>query len=323
MSNARPSWQAVLAENRIFVLLALVFVVMTVIAPHFATLANQTTILKGMSLNVLPVVGLTLVMICGHIDLSIGTSLTLGGMLTIGLQPELGWPAAILIGTLAGLVVGTINGLLVAKLKIDSFIVTLGAMIVTQGLVYIYANGGVLTVSDFNLGNWLDKPWIPLLPPRVIISVALGLLFGFLLVRTAVGRGLFLVGGNPAAARNAGLPVQRYLIGAFALSGMLSALGGALFSASISSAMPTMGNHSLMEVITAVIIGGTAMTGGRGNIVRNMVALLALTMLYNGLELMGAGWEARKMAAGFVLGAVILYEAILEKTRTLDAGRPA
>ena len=266
-----------------------------------------------MSLNVLPVIGLTLVMICRHIDLSIGTSLTLGGMLAIGLQPVLGWSGAMAVGTLAGFTVGTINGLLVAKLKIDSFIVTLGAMIVTQGLVYIYGGGGVLTAQDFQLGNWLEKPVLPLLTPRVIITVTLGLAAAFLLVRTAIGRGFFLVGGNPAAARNAGLPVQRYLVAAFALSGGLSALGGALFSASISSAMPTMGNNSLMEVITAVIIGGTAMTGGRGSIARNMIALLALTMLYNGLEMMGAGWEARKMAAGFVLGAVILYEALIER----------
>ena len=312
-SSSTRAWRTTLADNRIFVMLAVVFTVMTVIAPHFLTAHNQTTIMKGMSLNVLPVVGLTFVMICGHIDLSVGTSLTLGGMLTVGLQPVLGWPGAMLVGTMAGLLAGLINGLLVARLKIDSFIVTLGAMIVMQGLVYIYGKGGVLTVKDFTFGNWLEQPLLPLLTPRVLISVILGLTFAFLLARTAIGRGFFLVGGNPSAARNAGLPVPRYLIGAFALSGTLSALGGALFSASISSAMPTMGNNSLMEVITAVIIGGTAMTGGRGNIARNMVALIALTMLYNGLELMGAGWETRKMAAGLVLGAVVLYEAMLER----------
>ena len=320
MSNRGFSWRQALGESRIFVLLALVFAGMTVMAPHFLTVHNQTTIMKGMSLNVLAVVGLTLVMICRHIDLSIGTSLTLGGMLTIGLQPQLGWFGAMLAGTLAGLAVGGINGLLVARVKIDSFIVTLGAMIVTQGLVYIYGGGGVLTVKDFRLGNWLEQPVLPLLTPRVIITLSLGIVLSFLLVRTAVGRGFFLVGGNPEAAHNAGLPVRRYVIGAFAMSGMLSALGGALFSASISSATPIMGINSLMEVITAVIIGGTAMTGGRGSIARNMVALIALTMLYNGLELMGAGWEARKMAAGFVLGAVILYEALVERRERLRRG---
>ena len=119
----------------------------------------------------------------------------------------------------------------------------------------------------------MARPLLPLLPPRIIISLTLGIIFGFLLVRTPAGRGFFYVGGSNEAARNAGLPVRTYLVGAFALSGMLSALGGALFSASISSAMPTMGNN-----------------GGRGSIIRNMLALLALTMLYNGLELMGAQW---------------------------------
>ncbi|MDI1335828.1 MAG: substrate-binding domain-containing protein [Lacunisphaera sp.] len=310
----------IFGENRIVVLLLLIFGLMAVIAPNFLTTQNLTTIMKGMSLNLLPVAGLTFVMICGHIDLSVGTSLTLGGMLTIGLQPVLGWPGAMAVALLTGLALGLVNGLLVARLRIDSFIVTLGAMIVTQGLVYLYGRGGVLTGRDFRFGTWLEQPLLPLLTPRVILSVAFGLMLAFLLARTAVGRGFFLVGGNAAAARNAGLPVSRYIVGAFMLSGGLTALGGALFSASINSATPTMGNNSLMEVITAVIIGGTAMTGGRGNIARNLIALLGLSMLYNGLELMGAGWEARKMSAGLVLGAVVLYEAAGERRLRLMRG---
>lgn len=320
MTSPRTNLWQKFSEQRILLLLALVFIGMSVIAPHFYSVQNQNTIIKGMSLNVLPVIGLSFVMICGHIDLSIGSSLTLGGMLTVGLQPQLGWSGAMLVAVFAGLAVGVINGWLVAILKIDSFIVTLGTMIITQGLVYIYGHGGVLTANDFRLGNWLEQPLLPLFAPRVIIAVALGLGFNFMLVRSCVGHGFFLVGGNPAAARNAGLPVARYLIGAFALSGMLSCLGGALFGASLGSAMPTMGNSSLMEVITAVIIGGTAMTGGRGNILRNLIALLALAMLYNGLELMGAGWEMRKLATGLVLGSVILYEAIGERRERLRRG---
>lgn len=321
MNNpSRHRWAHRLGEGRILFLLLAVFTVMAMISPHFLTAHNQTTIMKGMSLNVLPVIGLTFVMICGHIDLSVGTSITLGGMLTIGLQPALGWPGAIAVATLAGLAIGIANGLLVARLKIDSFIVTLGAMIVAQGAAYLYGGGGALTVADFSLGDWLEKPLMPLLTPRVVIALLIGVGFHIFLTRTIAGRGFFLVGGNPAAARNAGLPVSRYLVGAFALSSSLSCLGGALFSASISSAMPTMGNNSLMEVITAVIIGGTAMTGGRGGILRGIVALIALTMLYNGLETMGAGWEARKMAAGLVLGSVVLYEAILARRERLRHG---
>ncbi len=310
-----------LAENRIYLLLAAVFALMACCAPRFLTWDNQTAIMKGMSLSVLPAIGFTLVTICGQLDLSIGTSLTLGGMLTIGLQPQLGWAGALGVAVLAGLAVGLLNGLLVAKAKVDSFIATLGAMIVTQGLVYIYCRGATLTVADFRLGDWLEQPWLPLLTPRVAVALALAAGFDALLRCTTVGRGFFFVGGNPSAAWNAGLPVDRYVIGAFALSGALSSLGGALFSASVNAAMPTMGNNALMEVIAAVIIGGTAMTGGRGSVVKSLAALVALTMLYNGLECLGAGWEARKLAAGVVLGSVVLCEAVLEARERRTRGQ--
>ena len=309
-----------LGASRIFLLFLTVFVFMALFAPRFITINNLTAITKGASLAVLPAIGFTIVMICGKLDLSVGTGLTLGGMLAVGLQPSLGWLGAISVAVLAGVTLGWINGFLVVKAKVDSFIATLGTMIVTQGLVYIYGHGGTLAVSDFRLGDWLETPLLPLLTPRFVIALILVAAFDFLLRRTVIGRGFFLIGGNPSAAWNAGLPVDRYVMGAFLLSGALSCLGGALFGASISSAMPTMGNSSLMEVISAVIIGGTAMAGGRGSIVNSLVALLTLEMLYNGLDGLGAGWEAHRMAAGLVLGLVVLYEAVLEKRRRLTRG---
>ncbi len=302
-------------------LLAAVFVILALIAPRFLTVANLTGIAKGASLSVLPAIGFTLVMICGKLDLSIGTSLTLGGMLAVGLQPALGWAGAITVAVLAGMALGWLNGLLVAKAKVDSFIATLGTMIVTQGLVYIYGHGGTLSATDFHFGDWLEKPLLPLLTPRVVIALLMVAIFDFFLRRTTVGRGFFLIGGNAAAAWNAGLPVDRYVMGAFTLSGGLSCLGGALFGASLSSAMPTMGSSSLMEVISAVIIGGTAMAGGRGSVVSSLAALLALEMLYNGLDNLGAGWEAHRMTAGLVLGLIVLYEAVVEKRTRLLRGQ--
>jgi len=307
-----------LGENRIYLLLLIIFIFMTLFAPRFLTLHNQTTIMKGMSLNLPLAIGLTLVMICGQLDLSIGANLTLGGMLTIGLQPILGWTGGIIVALFCGFGVGTANGWLVAKAKIDSFIATLGMMIVTQGLIYMYCHGGTLTIQSFQFGTWMETPLVPLLTPRVLISLVLAVFFELVLQRTRIGRNVYLVGSNSSTAWNAGLPIDRYMIGVFALSGFLSSFGGVLFAIGINSAMPTMGNNSLMEVIAAVIIGGTSMTGGRGSVMRSWVALLALTMLYNGLECLGAGWETRKIAGGFVLAAVVLYDAhIAEQHRKI------
>ncbi len=315
VKNIRPrgGWGPWLGEQRIYLLLLAVFVVMAALAPNFLTSINQTAILRGTALSVAPAVGFTIVMICRQLDLSIGSVVSLGGMLCIGLQPSLGWAGAVAVAVAAGLGVGLANGLLVAWGKVDSFIVTLGSMIVVQGLVYLYARGGTLNVGVFGFGEWLETPVLPLLTPRVLMALALAAVFAWFMRSTPAGRAFYLIGGSPSAAYHAAVPVARQVCAAFVISGGLSALGGALFAASISTAMPTMGVPTLMEVVAAVIIGGTAMNGGRGSVLRSVVALWTLTMLYNGLENLGAGWEARKMTAGAVLGLVILYEAVLER----------
>ena len=114
-----PALRRSLGEGRIYLLLTVIFLVMALIAPRFLTVANLTGIAKGASLSVLPAIGFTLVMICGKLDLSIGTSLTLGGMLAVGLQPTLGWGGAITVAVLAGMALGWINGFLVAKAKVE------------------------------------------------------------------------------------------------------------------------------------------------------------------------------------------------------------
>ncbi len=318
--SVRP-WRRIARENRTYALALLVFVFMAAVAPRFLTAANLTSILRGMSLSLPAAIGFTLVMISGKLDLSIGVNLTLGGMMAIGLQPSLGWAGSVLVAAGAGTLVGLANGVLVAKAKVDSFIVTLGTMIVVQGLVYMYSAGGTLSVLDFRLGQWMETPLLPMLAPRVIVAVSLAVLFEVLLQRTTVGRGLFLVGANPATAWASGLPIDRYVVGAFMVSGVLAAFGGALFAIGISTATPTMGNPSLMEVVAAVIIGGTSMAGGRGSVVKSMVALLALTMLYNGLECMGCGWEIRRITSGLVLASVVLYDGAVNVRRRRLRGR--
>ena len=162
---------------------------MALLAPRFLTVANLTGIAKGASLSVLPAIGFTIVMICGKLDLSIGTSLTLWRDAGRGIAADLGWAGAITVAVLAGMALGWINGFLVAKAKVDSFIATLGTMIVTQGLVYIYGHGGTLSATDFHLGDWLEKPLLPLLTPRVAIALLMVAAFDFFLRRTSSGAG--------------------------------------------------------------------------------------------------------------------------------------
>jgi len=313
-------------NNRIYLLVGVVFVFMALAAPNFLTVFNLTNILRGTTLGAMAAIGFTYVMIAGQLDLSIATVINLAAVFTIGMQPKLGWPLAIAAGVLSGVFVGWINGLLVAKGKINSFIVTLGTMTVLQGFTYMYCKGGSLNISDFALGDWMEKAVVPFLPPRVVITILLVVFFEVMLKKTRYGKGYFVVGGNRHTAWLAGLKTDRYLIGSFMFSGLTAAVSGVLFSISISSAVPNMGEKGvspLMTVIAATIIGGTSMAGGKGSVVKSAVAVLLLTMLSNGLNCFGAGYEVQILASGMVLSVVVLYEAfVLYKQGKLKGMRP-
>jgi ribose transport system substrate-binding protein len=305
-----PGSLATLAYGyRVYLLLALICAVMSVLAPEFRTSGNVGNILKATALNLPAAAGFTLVLVCGQLDLSIGSVMTLGGMLAVGLQPHLGWAASFVVGVLCGALVGLLNGLLVARAKINSFIVTLGSMIVVQNAVIIYCRGGTIPARSFALADWFQAPVFWVVTPQVLIPfVVMGALAVFM-SWTPVGRGYYLLGGNPQTAWFSGLRVDRYFIGGFVLSGMLSALGGALVSMGEGQGSPTLGLNTLMVVVAATIIGGTSMAGGRGSVVGTTVALLALAALIKGLNCLGAGFEMELMASGLVLAVVIVYDA--------------
>ncbi len=300
-----------LNEHRALAMLVGLFSVLAVSAPNFLSLHNVTTILKASSLNGITAIGFTLILILGQLDLSIGAVVMLSGMLAVGLQPQLGWAGSMAVALAAGAAIGLVNGFLVVKARINSFIVTLGAMIIVTGLMHLYSGGGSKFVDDFRFADWLETPVAPLLSPMFIITFALVLLASFLLHCTPHGRALYLVGGNPEAAWLAGLNRDRYLMAGFVLCSLMAAAGGALFAASLSSmtSAAVLGTRTLMTVLAAVIIGGTVMTGGKGSVLKSYVAVLMLTTLFNGIGCYGLGFEVQIFVNGLILALVVLYEA--------------
>lgn len=312
-------------EHRALLLLAVLFLGLSLLAPNFLSVHNVTSILKGASLNAIVAIGFTLVLILGQLDLSVGAVVMLCGMLAIGLQPQLGWVGSIPVSLAAGGLVGLVNGLLVVKARINSFIVTLGTMTIVMGLTHLYSDGGSKAIDDFRLADWLDRPVLPLLPPMVIITLLLIAGFEVLLRWTRVGRNFFMVGGNPEAAWLAGLRRDRYLVAGFVLCGLTAASGGALFAASLSSmtSAAVLGSRTLMTVLAAVIIGGTLMTGGKGSVLKSYFAVVLLTTLFNGIGCFGLGFEVQIFANGLILAVVVLYEAwALHRNELLKGQRP-
>jgi ribose transport system permease protein len=311
-------------KYRIYILFALVFAFMSLFAPRFFNVFNITSILKVISMNACVAIGFTVVMICGQLDLSIGTVITFAGVLALGLKPALGYAGSIAVAVVAGGLVGVLNGLLVAKAKINSFIVTLGTMTVLQGAIYQFSGGNSISVSTpdaFAISDFLGKSLIPLLTPRILISLVLVLAMEVYLRRTRSGRNFYLVGGNRNTAWLAGIPTDKYTIAAFVLSGVGAAIGGVLSVLESTAATLKLGENSLMYVISATIIGGTAMSGGKGGVLRSVVAIFTLEMLYTGVILFGLGNEVKIFIAGLILAYVVLYEAYATYKHEKDLGR--
>ena len=325
--SAAGSAAATVYRWRVWLLCAAIFAVMGAVAPNFLTPRNFADILKGAGTNLPAAIGFTIVLLAGQLDLSVGSAMTLGGMLVMGLAPQLGWAGALAVAAASGVALGLVNGLLVAKAKINSFIVTLGAMIIIYNAMAIYCKGGTIPAESFGLSDWLQRSllgpahggpggamqwsaWLTLwLTPRNLIPLAMLAGASLLLRRTPVGRGFYLMGGNPQTAWYSGMRVDAYVVGAFVISAGLSALGGSLVAMSEAAGSLKLGENSLMAIVAAVIIGGTSMEGGKGTVIGSAVALVALTALINGLSCLGAGHEIKLMASGLVLAMVILYDA--------------
>ncbi len=315
------SASALAYRYRVYLLALVIFSVMAAIAPNFASVGNFANILKAAGINLLAGAGFTIVMICGQLDLSIGSTMTLGGMMAVGLAPELGWAGSFAVALVAGLAVGLVNGLLVAKARINSFIVTLGTMIILQNAVFIYCGGGTIAATTFEVSDWFQRELAPGITPQIVLPYAVMAILAVLMRWTPVGRGFYLLGGNQQTAWYSGLAVDRYTIGAFVLSGVLSAMGGAIVAMSEANANPTLGDSPLMTIVAAAIIGGTSMQGGKGGIAGTAVALVALAALVNGLSCRGEGYEVQLMAGGLVLASIILYDAWSVRRREARRGQ--
>ena len=299
-------------KNRIFVIFGVVLVIMFLFAPRFGTAYNLTTIMRTMAMNATAAIGFTMILVIGQLDLSIGTIITFAGVVGLGLKQYLGYGGSVPVAIAAGCIIGLINGLLVAKAKISSFIVTLGMLTFLQGAVYTITGGNSISLSTpdaFAVSDWMANQLIPMFTPRVIITLVLVIAFAVFLNYTRTGRNFYMVGGNAQTAWLAGINTDRYTIITFVISGFTAAVGGVLFAMENSAATLNMGDTSLMYVISAVIIGGTAMSGGKGGVIKSFFAILALDVLYNGIILFGLGNEVKIFIAGIILASVVLYEA--------------
>lgn len=261
--------------------------------------------------------GMTLVILLGEIDLSVGAAVSLIAVILAQVMDSgAAWPIAILAALAAGLLIGLVNGTATVLGDIPSFIVTLGMMAVATGLAYVFT--GSISVAIMNepfLVLFYDARALGLPVPLWIVALSFATVLVFL-NRTVPGRQLYAVGANPAAARLSGVPVRRRKIAVFAIMGLLVGMAAVLSAARLGSGAPGSVPALTLDAIAAVIIGGASLFGGRASLVRTLMGAALIAVLNNGMVLMNVNIDAQYVVKGVIILVAVVLERLASGVRT-------
>ena len=303
-------------EANMLIILLVVILVITIGNQKFIEIDNIVNVLRSCSFIFLIGIAMTFVLVTAELDLSVGSMLTMGGVLTcMAMSAGIGIALSIIIGLAYGFLMGAINGILVVKARIPSLIVTLGTMYVGRGLVLIITEGTPIYPLPESF-NAIAQGEALIIPNLVIIALVLAIIAHIVLKNTKYGRAVYATGGNKETARLAGINVDLTRIIVFVLTGVTSALAGILMASRLGSAQPAAGTGYEMLVIASVIIGGTSLFGGAGTILGTAIGALLMSIIQNGMVLLkiSAYWH------NLVLGIIIIIAVGFDQHRRRKSG---
>lgn len=308
-----------LTGMREFVLLLVIAVftlIMAYLNPIFITRLNAEAILLALSVEATIAIGMVILIISGGLDLSVGSTLALSGVVAGLTMTELAVPVplAILLGLGAALLAGLFNGLLIAKLRINPFITTLGTMIAVRGLVLVLASGRAVLNLPASF-NEIGQGRLYGIQYPIFVVLALVVLGDLLLRNTRHFRQNYYVGGNERAARLSGINVDGLKIFNYCLVAALAGVAGILLTARFGSASVTVGSGVELRVITATIIGGASLNGGEGSVLGAFLGALFMAMLANALNLLGVDVYWQNLITGMFLILAVVFDVINERRR--------
>lgn len=288
-------------------------VILTVSSPVFLSKNNILNVLRQVATNLYIACAMTMVIILGGIDLSVGSTIALSGVVTGGMIAFSGYSivVAVICGILVGLVVGAINGLLISKTSIPPFIVTLSTMNIARGAAYVYTGGQPIRVMSDSF-NFIGAGYVGELPMPIIYLIIIVVVSFFILSKSKLGRHIYAVGGNPQAARFSGIKNNRVLFFAYVFSGLMAAIAGIVLASRMFSGQPTSGQGAEMDAIAAVVLGGTSMGGGVGKIGGTVIGALIIGVLSNGLNLLGINSFWQYIVKGVVI-LIAVYVDFIKK----------
>lgn len=309
----RPDW---LERILPFASVGALFVALSILSPYFLTLGNLSSVARQTSVITIIALGMTLIMISGGIDLSVGSVMAFAGICGTMLL-EAGLPLILSAGgaMAAGAAWGLVNSLLITLLKVSPFIATLGTMGAARGLTLVLTQGMPVVKLPDSFGRLGDGTIAGIVPVPLAIVVALALLMGFVLKYTRMGRYAFAIGSNVEAARYAGVPIRRYLIAVYVLCGSLTGLAGMIESSRLMTGQPTAGQGYELAVIAAVVIGGGSLSGGEGSVRGTIAGALLMGLIANGSNLLGVSPFWQQVLVGSVIVVAVAVDELRKRRR--------
>ena len=283
------------------------------LSPAFLTTSNALNVLRQVSTNANLAFGMTLAILIGGIDLSVGPVLAISGTLTAGLIATSGLPVwlAVLMGLSCGTLIGFCNGFIISRTGIAPFIVTLATMQIARGMAYVYTGGNPVSayVDSFNA---IGSGYLGPVPLPVIYTSIVFLVMCFLLYRTRFGRYVYALGGNRTASIYSGININRVQVLVYSIIGFLAAASGIVLCARMYSGQPTIGNGFELDAIAAVVLGGTSFSGGVGTLGGTLLGVFVIGILNNGLNLLNINSFWQLVIKGVVI-LLAVYVDILKK----------
>lgn len=311
------------------IFLILLILIFSSLHPRFLHPLNIFNVMRQISITGLIALGMTFVIIVRGIDLSVGSLLALCGLVgaviakgglverfSVGVDTELAnpWYWALAGSVLIGLLAGTVNGVCITKLKVPAFVVTLGGLSAYRGTALLVSDGG--PISGFNEAyRWIGQGKIGMVPIPVIIFLVFIVLCHIVLKYTVYGRYIYSVGGNPEAARLSGINIDLIITSTYIITGFFVGLAAFILSARLNSSEAVAGMGYELNVIAVVVVGGTSLFGGRGNILGTIIGAMLFGVLQNGLVLLNVSSYIQQIIIGIILILAVTFDKFSNSVR--------
>ena len=306
-------------NNKAFLLMVVMFIVATIASPRFMTVLNLTTMARQISVMAIVATGFTLIFTAGQFDLSIGEILALCGIVYATAVLTLPIPVAIILAILAGAACGFVNGTLIRVFKLPAFVLTLAIAMVYRGITFLITGGasvfglpdGVVEIGQGTVFGYVPVPTLIMLAVIIVVAVAVN--------RTVFGRHLIATGGNIEAARVSGIRINLMRLSVYVIAGVCAAIGAIVLTGRQGAAVPNAGDGFALDAIAAVVIGGTAMRGGRSKVVGTLWGVILIAIIGNVLTLLNVSPFWQWIIRGTIIIAAIILDnqtdTILNKIR--------